>query len=159
MGCAVSVTSSKIKKVCKRGTYIGTHWKYSQKKRTQSGYYDCSALVWKAYKKGAGFTFGDSHYPGTTDTESAWCKTHKKMVKGGYKYKNVEKMKLNPGDIVFKSTNPKKPYKTTYHVEMFTGYLCYGFDSNGKAMVTSLWAARGAGYGAEEGSLLARPMN
>lgn len=158
IGCAVSVTTSSLKKVCARATYIGTHWTYSQAKRTQSGYYDCSALVWKAYKQYTSITFGSAGYPGTTVTESAWCKTHNRMIKGGYSYKKIEKMQMNPGDIVFKSTDLNKPYSTTYHVEMFTGYTCQGYDSKGKPIVSSLWAARGAGYGAEEGSLLARPM-
>ncbi len=158
IGCAVSVTTKKLKKVCERATYIGSHWKYSQAKRTQSGYYDCSALVWKAYKQYAGITFGDASYPGTTATESAWCREHKRIIKGGYSYKKVAKMKLNPGDLVFKSTDLKKKYSTTYHVEMFTGYVCQGYTPKGKPIVQSLWAARGAGYGAEEGSLLARPM-
>lgn len=158
IGCAVSVTTKKLKKVCARATYIGTHWKYSQAKRTQSGYYDCSALVWKAYKQYAGITFGSPGYPGTTATESAWCKAHGCMLKGGFTYKKLSNMKLNPGDIVFKSTDSAKPYSTTYHVEMFTGYTCQGYDSDGKPIVEALWAARGSGYGAEEGSLLARPM-
>ena len=158
IGCAVSVTTKKLKKVCERATYIGTHWKYSQAKRTQKGYYDCSALVWKAYKECAGVTFGSDTYPGTTATESVWCRDHNRMIKGGYRQKKVNKMQLNPGDIVFKSNNLKNPYKTTYHVEMFTGYACMGYDSKGKPYVTPLWASRGAGYGAAEGSLLARPM-
>lgn len=158
IGCAVSVTTRKLKKVCERATYMGTHWKYSQEKRTQSGYYDCSALVWKAYKQYAGMTFGDAGYPGTTATESAWCRDHKRMIKGGYSYKKIAKMKMNPGDLVFKSTDLKKKYSTTYHVEMFTGYVCQGYTPKGKPVVQSLWAARGPGYGAEEGSLLARPM-
>ena len=33
IGCAVSVTTAALKKVCARGTYIGTHWTYSQPKR------------------------------------------------------------------------------------------------------------------------------
>lgn len=158
IGCAVSVTTKKLKKVCERATYIGTHWKYSQPKRTQKGYYDCSSLVWKAYKENTGIVFGDASYPGTTWTESAWCRDHNLMIKGGYSYKKVTKMKLNPGDLVFKSTDMKKKYSTTYHVEMFTGYVCQGYTPNGKPIVQSLWAARSAGYGAEEGSLLARPM-
>lgn len=158
IGCAVSVTTKKLKKVCERATYIGNHWKYSQAKRTQHGYYDCSALVWKAYKECAGVTFGSDTYPGTTATESVWCRDHNRMIKGGYTQKKINKMQINPGDIVFKSTNLKNPYKTTYHVEMFTGYACMGYDSKGKPYVTSLWASRGAGYGAAEGSLLARPM-
>ncbi len=158
VGCAVSVVSAKLKKVCKRGAYIGANWKYSQPKRTQTGYYDCSALVWKAYKACAGLDFGNAYYPGTTVTESAWCRDHNRIVKGGYTYKKVQKMQLIPGDIVFKSENLKKPYDTTYHVEMFTGYMCTGFDQKGKPQLTTLWAARGAGYGAEDGSLLGRPL-
>lgn len=158
IGCAVSITTKPLKKVCERATYIGTHWTYSQAKRTQNGYYDCSALVWKAYKECAGVTFGNAGYPGTTRTESAWCRDHGRMIKGGYTYKKVQKMQLNPGDLVFKSNSSKDPYNTTYHVEMFTGYTCLGYDSKGKPVVTSLWASREAGYGAVDGSLLARPM-
>lgn len=158
LGCAVSVTTSKLKKVCKRATYIGTNWKYSQPNRAMEGYYDCSSLVWKAYKEYAGVNFGSTSYPGTTATESVWCRDHKRMLKGGYSYKKVNKMKLNPGDIVFKSQDLSNPYTTTYHVEMFTGYACTGYDRKGRPQVTSLWASRSPGYGAAEGSLLARPL-
>lgn len=157
IGCAVSVTTSALKKVCARATYIGKNWTYSQPKRAQNGYYDCSSLVWKAYRQYTNISFGSSSYPGTSATEAAWCRDNKKLIKGGYSYKKVQKMQLNPGDIVIKSENLKKPYSTTYHVEMFTGYICVGYDSNGKPIVESIWASRGIGYGAEEGSLLARP--
>ncbi|MBO4864313.1 MAG: Ig-like domain-containing protein [Eubacterium sp.] len=157
LGCAVSVTTKKLINVTKRATYIGTHWEYSQAKRNQKGYYDCSALVWKAYSEKGGINFGSTGWPGTSGTEAAWCRSHKKMIKGGFTYKKVQKMQLNPGDIVFKSTDRKHKYDTTYHVEMFTGYLCLFVNADGTPNVTSLWAARGAGYGAAEGSLLARP--
>ena len=159
IGCAVSVTTASIKKVCERATYIGTHWKYSQPKRAQNGYYDCSALVWKAYTKYTKINFGSSSYPGTTATEAPWCRDHGKLMKGGFSYKKIEKMQLNPGDIVFKSDNLKKPYTTTTHVEMFTGYEWVGYDSNGKPTVEDKWAARENRYGNSfaEGSLWARP--
>lgn len=158
VGCAVSVTTSTLKRVCERATYIGNHWTYSQALRTRPGYYDCSALVWKAYAECAGFTFGNANYPGTSATESAWCRDNGKMIKGGYTYKKMKNMKLYPGDLVFKSSNPRDPYRTTYHVEMFTGYACTGYDAKGKPVVTSLWASREAGYGAADGSLLGRPL-
>ena len=158
IGCAVSVTSAKLKKVCQRAAYIGTNWKYDQNKRTLSGYYDCSSLVWKAYKEYAGINFGSSSYTGTTVTESAWCRDHKCLIKGGYTQKRVDKMLLQPGDLVFKSQDGAKPFETTYHVEMFTGYTCIGYDNKGKPTVIPLWAARDAGYGAMDGSLLARPI-
>lgn len=158
IGCAVSVTTGTLIQVCNRATYIGTHWQYSQPLRTQPGYYDCSALVWKAYKECAGLTFGNASYPGTTRTESAWCRANNRMISGGYTYKKVTKMQLNPGDLVFKSEDLGNPYNTTYHVEMFTGYTCIGYDSKNKPIVTSRWASRSDGYGAEDGSLLARPI-
>ena len=158
IGCAVSVTTAALKKVCARGTYIGTHWTYSQPKRAQNGYYDCSALVWKAYQPYSKINFGTS-YPGSTKSEAPWCRDHGKLMKGGFSYKKMQKMQLNPGDIVFKSSDLKNPYTTLYHVEMFTGYACTGYDSNGKPIVVDKWAARedGYGWGFEEGSLWARP--
>ena len=158
LGCAVSVTTSKLKKVTERATYIGTHWKYSQPKRAKKGYYDCSALVWKAYKEKAHVTFGTPGYPGNTTSESAWCKRKGLMIKGGMTYKKFIKMKVNPGDIMFKSSDNKNKYGTTYHVEMFTGYICNYVESDGTAYFSPLWAARGSSYMWEEGSLLARPL-
>ena len=157
VGCAVSVTTRQLQNVCKRATYIGTHWSYSQARRAQEGFYDCSSLVWKAYTQYTGLNFGSSSYPGTSASESAWCRDNNKMISGGYSYRKVEKMQLNPGDLIFKSTNLGNPYNTTYHVEMFTGYTCLGYNSKGKPVVTSLWASRAPGYGAANGSLLARP--
>ena len=158
LGCAVSVTKSKLKKVAARATYIGTHWKYSQALRTKKGYYDCSALVWKAYKEKAKITFGSPWYPGVALSEAKWCRSHGKMIKGGLTYKKIMKMQVNPGDLLFKSTNMKKKYDDIYHVEMFTGYYCNSVNSDGTANFSPLWAARGSYYSFEEKSLLGRPM-
>lgn len=158
LGCAVSVTSSKIKNVVKRATYIGTHWKYSQAKRTQKGYYDCSALVWKAYKQYAHLTFGSPGYPSVALSEAKWCKSHKRMVKGGMTLKKVNKMQVNPGDLLFKSSDLKHPYRDIYHVEMFTGYYCNSVSDDGTPNISIKWAARGSYYMWEPGSLLGRPM-
>ena len=158
LGCAVSVTSSKLKNVTKRATYIGTHWKYSQPKRAVSGYYDCSSLVWRAYHEKAGLTFGTPYYPGNTTTESAWCKKHGKVLSGAMSSSKITKMKLNPGDIMFKSYKKKTKYKSTYHVEMFTGYICTSVNDNGKANYTAMWAARGLYYSTYQGYIVARPL-
>jgi cell wall-associated NlpC family hydrolase len=160
LGCAVSVTTSKLVKVCARAEYIGRNWEYSQPKRTQKGYYDCSALVWKAYKQYTNINFGSSGYPGTTATESAWCKSHNRVLKGKFKLSMVSKMTMLPGDLVFKSSSKKKKYSTTYHVEMFTGYTCVYVDSNGKPSIAGRWGARESGYeyGISDGYIVARPM-
>ena len=80
------------------------------------------------------------------------------MLKGGMTYKKVSRMKLNPGDLLFKSTDMKKKYKDIYHVEMFTGYFCHYVEADGTACFSPIWAARGTFYSWEEGSLLGRPM-
>jgi len=157
VGCVVSVTTSQIKKVCARASYMGKHWKYSQAKRGQTGYYDCSSLVWKAYKPYTRINFGNASYPGTTKTESAWCRDHGKLLKGGFSWKKLKKMKFNPGDIVFKSEDSSHPYATTYHVEMLTGYVCYQIYGDGEPWIEPLWATRDSDYGAAEGALMARP--
>lgn len=90
-------------------------------------------------------------------TESAWCRDHGKLLKGGFSWKKLKQMKFNPGDIVFKSEDSSHPYATTYHVEMLTGYVCYRFDKNGEPWIEPLWATRDSDYGAEEGALMARP--
>ena len=67
-------------------------------------------------------------------------------------------MQVNPGDLLFKSTDMKKKYADIYHVEMFTGYFCHGVASDGSPYISAIWAARGTFYSWEDGSLLARPM-
>lgn len=162
MGCAVSVVPKKLIKVCEHAEYIGKNWTYSQELRAKTGYYDCSALVWKAYSK-AGMYFGNRSYPGTTVTESRWCKKHKRLLKGGYKLNMVSKMQLMPGDLVFKSNARKgvdKMIDSTTHVEMFTGYVCTSVDSNGNASFVEKWGARGSGYAYSfpKGSMVGRPI-
>ena len=157
VGCAVSVTTNSLKKVCERARYMGKNWTYSQAKRTLNGYYDCSALVWKAYKMHAKTTFGSPSYPSVALNEAKWCKANGRMVKGGFSVKNLNQMKVNPGDLLFKSTNPKKPYDDIYHVEMFTGYICMGYY-DGVPVIGTLWAARGVNYAYPDGQLLGRPV-
>ena len=73
-------------------------------------------------------------------------------------YKKVQKMKVNPGDLLFKSSNMKKKYQDIYHVEMFTGYYCNEVSQDGVPYFGITWAARGSYYSWQEGSLLGRPL-
>ena len=50
IGCAVSVVKKGMTKVVKRAIKIGATCKYSQPRRMQRKYYDCSSLVWRSYK-------------------------------------------------------------------------------------------------------------
>ena len=82
-------------------------------------------------------------------------KAKKKMVKGGVSEKNITKMKLRPGDLVFQTGAKNGRYKGIYHVEMFVGYRCYGFNGS-TPMLMPCWAARYDGY-AYGAKLVGRP--
>lgn len=157
VGCAVSVVTSARKKVIKRATYIGTHWKYSQPKRMQNNYYDCSSLVWKSYSKYEKKYFGNKNWAPTAADNAKYCATKKKLVKGN-DVKNIKNMKYLPGALMFKTGAKNGRFKGIYHVEMFTGYICEGFDENGKPIIGTKWAARGDNYSlGGEGFLWAQP--
>ncbi len=155
VGCAVSVVSPKLLKVVNKAKKIGANWKYSQAKRMQTGYYDCSSLVWKCYKT-MGKTFGDRRYAPVAANVAKWCASHKKMITKSYTWNQIQKMKLRPGDLIFKTGQKNGRYKGIYHVEMFVGYTLTGFESSGKPVLNELWAARSEGYGGG-GYPVARP--
>ncbi|MDO4165937.1 MAG: Ig-like domain-containing protein [Eubacteriales bacterium] len=145
IGCVVSVVSKKRKKVINTAIKIGETCKYSQARRMQSGYYDCSSLVWKAYKK-MGIRFGDRYYAPTAANNAKWCASNHKIIKGSVA-KNVKKMKYLPGALMYETSAKKNGrYKGIYHVEMFTGYTFEGFDAQGKAIVGMKWANRPDNY-------------
>ena len=154
MGCAISVISTKMKKVVNCAKKIARTCTYSQAKRMSSKYYDCSSLVWKSYHK-IGKNFGDKNYAPVAANIAKWCVQKKKLVKGGVSRGNLSKMKLKPGDLVFLTGSNNHRYKGIYHVEMFIGYRCYGFSEK-KPILAPCWAARGDGYATGE-KLVARP--
>lgn len=142
IGCAVSVVTAKRKKVIQTAKKIakGT---YSQPKRMLKGYYDCSSLVWRAYKKEKKY-FGDKSYAPVAANIAKWCFARKKRLKGGINNKNLQSMKITAGSLAFLTGAKNGRYKGIYHVEMFVGYYCAGFTSEGKPILGSLWAARPA---------------
>ncbi len=144
VGCAVSVVTTKIKKVISTAKKTAKG-KYSQPKRMKKGYYDCSSLVWRSYKK-IGKTFGDRHYAPVAANIAKYLFKKNKRIKGGLDKKNIQGMKLRPGDLMFCTGAKNGRYKGIYHVEMFVGYQCEGFDSKGKPILGTLWAARPANH-------------
>lgn len=154
MGCAISVVNPKMKKVVKHAKKIARTCKYSQKNRMSDKYYDCSSLVWKSFRL-MGKTLGNRNYAPVAADIAQWCAKKKKMVKGGVSVKNVQKMKLRPGDLVFLTGVKNGRYKGIYHVEMFVGYRCYAFRGN-KPMLCPCWANRFDGYASGE-RLVGRP--
>ena len=155
MGCCVSVVSKKMKKVISTANHIYKTSKYSQAKRMQKGYYDCSSLVWRSYKS-AGLNVASSSYAPTAADMAKYLMSHQKRIKGGASVKNIRKMKLKPGDLAFLTGNDNKRYKGIYHVEMFVGYACTGFSGK-TPYITTVWATRPGGY--YWGNCMARPFN
>lgn len=155
-GCAVSVVSKSRKKAIDKALYIYRTSEYSQAKRMQNKFYDCSSLVWRSYANN-GVKFGNATYAPTAAEMARWCVTKKKMVKGGLSQSNVDKMKINAGDIMFESGADNGRYKGVYHVEMVVGYVCLGFDYNGKPILALKWATRMDGEYGCFGQMVGRP--
>lgn len=155
LGCAVSVVSPALCKTVKEAQKIGANWKYSQPRRMQKGYYDCSSLVWRTYKK-MGKTFGDSSYAPVAANIAKWCARHKKMLTKSYTWDQIQEMELRPGDLLFKTGQKNGRYKGIYHVEMFVGYAVSHYDEFGEPVITERWAAREEDYGGG-GYPIARP--
>ncbi len=143
-GCVVSVVTAGRLKVLKRAAWIGKHWKYDQQKRMQDGYYDCSALVWKAYLKEKRYIMSKNYAPTSADL-GKWCAQHGKIIKGN-NTKNLQKLKMKPGAVMFETGSDNGRFKGIYHVEMFTGYTFYGYDYNGKEIIGTKWANRPDNY-------------
>ncbi len=154
VGCAISVVKAALKKVVKKGRKIYETCKYSQPLRMSAKYYDCSSLVWRCYKTMNKY-FGDKSYAPVAATIAKYCITRNKKIKGGSSAKNIQSMVLRPGDLLFKTGAKNGRYKGIYHVEMFYGYNCRGFDGE-TPILGSLWCARSENY-AEKSYLMVRP--
>lgn len=144
LGCVISVTTAKKKKVIRRAQHMARTSQYSQPKRMQKGYYDCSSLVWRAYSK-YGYRFGAASYAPTAAAEAQYMAVRHKMLKGGFSRKNAQKLKFKAGDLMFETGASNGRYKGIYHVEMIIGYEFYGWENN-KPVVVVKWANRTDGY-------------
>ena len=154
-GCVVSVVTPAKKSTVQIAAKIGSTCQYSQPKRMQKKYYDCSSLVWKAYHNN-GVNFGGTWNAPVAADIAKWCVQHDKIIKGGLTEKSVKNLKVNPGDMIFKTGADNGRYKGIYHVEMITGYVFYGFDEKGKEMIGLQWATGTEKY-YPVGQMLARP--
>lgn len=145
IACVVSVVTKARKKVINKALKIAKTCKYSQAKRMQKKYYDCSSLVWKSYRLEKKY-FGMKNYAPVAANIGKWCVQHKKKIKGS-NLKNLQKMKMKPGALMFETSNAKNGrYKGIYHVEMFIGYSYEGFSIDGKVLFGTKWANRPNNY-------------
>ena len=114
----VSVGSSKVIGALEYAMKaIGTP--YSQAKRMENGYYDCSSLIWRAYHS-SGVDIGNKYWAPTAADMAKTLVDNKKAI--AYKALPVEK--LQPGDLLFfaktDGTNNGR-YKNIYHVAIYCG--------------------------------------
>lgn len=123
---AISVgNKSTVKAVNNAKKAIGSI--YSQEKRMQEGYYDCSSLIWRSYKP-CGYTFGDNYYAPTAANLAKYLNDNKKVIATGF----IDPKKLQPGDLIFYAGGNNGRYKNIYHVSMFTGLTpesSYNYDT------------------------------
>lgn len=122
----VEVAAKGIPKIIKRGKYIVKNWKYSQAKRYEDGYYDCSALVWKSYKKYNNYhlLIGGADYAYSAGDLFDFLENKGQIVYYGY----LGMDDLKPGDLIFygdydNAVKYSTPGRTLdiYHVSLYAG--------------------------------------
>lgn len=155
LGAVINVASQKKINAFNWARRYASKNKYSQPKRMQKGYYDCSSLVWRAYHS-QGITLVNKNWaPTAADLGKALVSKGRKV--GNATYNNYNARKFQVGDLFFETGENNGRYKGIYHVEMFGGYTFGGFDENGKPNLITTYAARGNGYGYDADCFLCRP--
>lgn len=103
------ITDERAKQVCAFAlTKVG--YPYSQPLRDSGNYYDCSSLVFYAWKSaGVSITYGGSN---TAAPEAEYC------TKNG---RTVSEKDMKPGDLIFYSFTNNGRYKNISHVGVYVG--------------------------------------
>ena len=156
VGTVASVTTAKKVRAVKRARKIGHSSRYSQPLRMQQGYYDCSSLVYRAYKP-EGINFGSTSWAPVAADEARYLSFSDKLL---YKktQKNLQRMRYQAGDLLFMTGAKNGRFKGIYHVEMFRGYRFIGFTEANKPVLVSLWANYEDGYADNSGTgIIGRP--
>lgn len=122
----IEVAAKGMKKIIKRANKIVNNWTYSQKKRMKSGYYDCSSLIWKGYKKYKKYNkkLGSAKRALPAGELFDYLYSKKQIVFLGYT--SIDN--LQPGDLIFygdydSAVKYSTPGRTLdiYHVSMYAG--------------------------------------
>ena len=141
-GCVVSVTTMLRKNAVEWARSYSLRSKYSQSRRMEDGYYDCSALAWRAYNK-FGFNIMSTNYAPTAAAMGKYYDQNKQIVDGGLSDANIRNMMFEPGDLFFmEGVVNNGRYRNVYHVELISGYTFNGFDKNGNPIIGIEFANR-----------------
>ncbi len=126
-----------------------TKSKYSQTKRMDKGYYDCSSLVSRIYRQyGVYFGVKSGWSPVAADI-GKWCTNNNKVIAK----KGVAATKLVPGDLIFYSFTKNGRYRNISHVEIYAGN---GMDVSASSSNNKVIHY---GYSSNSVVLIARPTN
>lgn len=119
MLCTVNVgTGTSTKAVLAGADVLGS--KYSQDRRMEKGYYDCSSFAWRSYNT-AGYKLGGVTYAPTAADLAKKLEAEGKAI--SYKYTDASKLK--PGDLIFYTGYSNGRYKDIDHVAVYYGaYYC-----------------------------------
>lgn len=115
----VSVASKRALQACKKGYKIINSSSYSQARRMSAGYYDCSALVFRAYNCDAKLLGGTPSWAPTAASMAAHMERTGKVIS----YKGLDASRLVPGDLIFYRSPGRGNgrYRNIYHVSMYYG--------------------------------------
>lgn len=144
VGTAVNcATASKLRAFNWAHSYAAKNT-YSQPKRMKTGYYDCSSLVWRAYRT-TGYTMVMKNWaPTAADLAKNLLKNHHGVgYANNYNY-SIRKFRV--GDLYFETGARNGRFKGIYHVEMFGGFAFAGFDSKGRPILEKTYANRTNDY-------------
>lgn len=131
----VSVTTKQKSDVANFTKNYSSASKYSQPKRMNEGFYDCSSLVWRAYHKYGHDIILKTYAPVAAAMGKYYTDTDK-LIEGGISRENIENMVFEPGDLLFlEGTKKNGRYKNIHHVEMIYGYSIEGFDGGGNPIL------------------------
>ncbi|MBQ6090543.1 MAG: Ig-like domain-containing protein [Lachnospiraceae bacterium] len=134
--CSVTVGDGKkgMKAALQAREYIGSE--YSQEKRMQEGYFDCSSLAWRSYKASGTAIGGSDKYAPTAADLGKYYDEAGKAIATGY----ISPDELKPGDLIFYSTTSNGRYLNIDHVAVYYGanygnvsswYGDYGLENTG----------------------------
>lgn len=109
---------------------------YSQAKRMENGYYDCSSYAWRSYNSAKMNVGPLPNWAPTAADMAAWCTDNGYMIASG----TVNTSDLLPGDLIFSCGENNGRYNGIYHVDLYHGnyssitvedvYYCHYYMQN-----------------------------
>ncbi|MCR5431545.1 MAG: Ig-like domain-containing protein [Lachnospiraceae bacterium] len=115
--CSVTVSDGKkgMKAALQAKEFIGSA--YSQEKRMQDGFFDCSSLAWRSYMDSGTAIGGSDTYAPTSANLGKYLDEEGRTISREY----ITPDELKPGDLIFYSSSNNGRYLNIDHVAMYYG--------------------------------------